>query len=48
MEEIPEFFIESPHASESRRERHLSHGHPGFVDELLGKKNAPSLRNGNR
>ena len=42
-EKIVEYLIESPQAVESGRERDLGHGHLGFVNQLLGKKNATGL-----
>jgi hypothetical protein len=46
MKQTLEYFVESPHAAESRSEGNLSHGHSRFMNELLGKKHAPRLGNG--
>ena len=46
VEEILECFVESPDASESGCEGDFGHGHPGFVDELLGEEHAAGLRDG--
>jgi hypothetical protein len=47
MKEVAKYFIESPHAAEPGRECNFSHGHSRFVNELLGKKDAPGLCNRN-
>src|SRR5580765_4024772 len=42
-----ERFIESAHASKSRREGNFGHWQPRFMNELLGEQNSAGLRNGN-
>ena len=46
VKEIVEGFVESTEAAEAGGERDFSHGHLGFVDELLGEENAAGLCDG--
>jgi hypothetical protein len=43
VKKVLEYFIESPHAAESGRQRNSSHRHSRFVNELLSKEHTPGL-----
>jgi hypothetical protein len=47
MEEFSKYFVEPAQAAEARRQCNFSHGHVGFVDEVLGEKDPPRLGHGN-
>jgi hypothetical protein len=48
VKQIAEDLIESSYTPESCCERDFRHWHLGFMNELLGEKNAACLRDGNR
>src|ERR1700759_3426232 len=48
LKQIAEGLVESSDAAESCRQSDFRHGHLGFMNKLLGEKNAAGLGDGNR
>ena len=44
MKQLLERLVESANASETCCQRNFGHGHPCFMDKLLGEKNSSRLR----